>query len=100
MDQNQSQSQSNKTKMNGNKTAAAANMEMTPEGIQAYVQDTIKDMTASITDATSGLREYGQAKYDDSIDYVKKNPGKAVLGGVGIGFLIGAAFTAILSRRN
>lgn len=98
--ENQNQTQANRTKLNGNKSTAAANMEMSPEGIQSYVQETIKEMTASLTDATSGLREYTQTKYDDSIDYVKKNPGKAVLGGVGLGFVLGAAFTAILSRKN
>jgi ElaB/YqjD/DUF883 family membrane-anchored ribosome-binding protein len=100
MDQNQGQAQSsNKSKMNGNKMATTA-MEMTPEGIQSYVQDTVKELTSSFNSATSGLKEYAQTGYDESIDYVKKHPGKSVLGGLGIGFILGAAFTAILSRRN
>lgn len=99
MEQNQSQSaNANKAKMNGNKSAAA--MEMTPEGIQGYIQDTVKELTASLGSVGGNIKEYTQATYDDSIEYVKKNPGKAVIGGVGIGFLLGAAFTAILSRKN
>lgn len=100
MEQNQGQLQNpSKAKMNGNKGATTA-MEMTPEGIQSYIQDTIKELIASLSDATGTIKQYTQATYDDSVEYVKKNPGKAVLGGVGLGFLIGAAFTAILSRKH